>query len=519
MSNDGGPQPGEEPEEWQRLDPRNLLLDPVKALGQFLLPAVIALVGLSARNDGLPWWSLPVVVLGAVAFGVLPWLTTGWRITDTQFQKRTGLLNRTTSTAPLDRVRSVDLEASLLHRVLGLAKVQIGTGVDDDRITLDAVSRERAAGLRAHLLARRQGVVPAPVGAGVPHELDEGSGEAAGPVVPVAVPPAPETLLAAVDWSWLRFAPFSLGRLVLLAGMVGLLGQFGDDLPFLDEEHLTSGWRWVTSFAVWLVAAVVLVAGLVLWVLVAVTGYVVQWWDMRLTRGQGSLHLTAGLFTTRSISVEETRVRGVELREPVLLRLVGGGELSTLATGVGSEGVTRILPPCPLPVCVGVGEDVLDAPGRLTTDLTAHGPLARRRSHVRQALTVLDLALLSVLPVALLDVAWLSWWLPVAVVVVGLPLAAAVAEASYGHLGHALDPTHLTVGHAQVARVRTVLETDGIIGWVLAESWFQRRLGLADLVATTAAGAEKVLLRDVPRDRAIALADAATPGVLTAWTA
>jgi putative membrane protein len=107
----------------------------------------------------------------------------------------------------------------------------------------------------------------------------------------------------------------------------------------------------------------------------------------------------------------------------------------------------------------------------------------------------------------------------VAVVVVGLPLAAAVAEASYGHLGHALDPTHLTVGQAQVARVRTVLETDGIIGWVLAESWFQRRLGLADLVATTAAGAEKVLLRDVPRDRAIALADAATPGVLTAWTA
>jgi putative membrane protein len=522
VSDDGGPQPGEEPEEWQRLDPRNLLLDPVKALGQFLVPAVIALVGLSTRNDGLPWWSLPVVVLGAIAFGVLPWLTTGWRITDTQFQKRSGLLNRTTSTAPLDRVRSVDLEASLLHRVLGLAKVQIGTGVDDDRITLDAVSAERAAGLRAHLLARRQGVVPVPAGAGGPHQHHAGPASvptAEGTDAPTGPAPAPaETLLAAVDWSWLRFAPFSLGRLVLLAGLVGLLGQLGDDLPFLDEEHLTSGWRWVTSFAVWLVAAVVLVAGLVLWVLVAVTGYVVQWWDMRLTRGQGSLHLTAGLFTTRSISVEETRVRGVEMREPVLLRVVGGGELSTLATGVGSEGVTRILPPCPRPTCVSVGDDVLGAPGRLTTGLTAHGPLARRRSHVRQALTVLDLTLLSVLPVVLLDVAWLGWWLPVVVAVVGLPLGALVAEASYRHLGHALDATHLTVGHATVARVRTVLETDGIIGWVLTESWFQRRLGLADLVATTAAGAEKVLLRDVPRDRAIALADAATPGVLTAWT-
>ena len=109
----------------------------------------------------MPWWAVPLVVVGAVVFGVLPWLTTSWRVTATQFQKRTGLLNKTTSTAPLDRVRSVDLEASLLHRVLGLSKVQIGTGVDDDRITLDAVSRERAAELRTHLLARRQGGVPA----------------------------------------------------------------------------------------------------------------------------------------------------------------------------------------------------------------------------------------------------------------------------------------------------------------------------------------------------------------------
>ncbi len=92
--------------------------------------------------------------------------------------------------------------------------------------------------------------------------------------------------------------------------------------------------------------------------------------------------------------------------------------------------------------------------------------------------------------------------------VVGPPWGAAVAEASYRHLGHALAPdpaapTHLVVGHAQAARVRTVLETDGIIGWVVTESWFQRRLGLVDLVATTAAGAEKVVVHDVPRERAV----------------
>jgi putative membrane protein len=169
-----------------------------------------------------------------------------------------------------------------------------------------------------------------------------------------------------------------------------------------------------------------------------------------------------------------------------------------------------------------VGDDVLAAPGRLTVPLHPHGAAARRRSHLRRARGTLALAALTVLPVVLAEISWLGWWLPVAVLAVGLPLGAALAEAAYRNLGHALVPDpdpHLVVGDAEVARVRTVLEADGIIGWVVTETWFQRRVGLVDLVATTAAGAERVVVRDVPRETAIRLADRTTPGVLTAWTA
>ena len=86
---------------------------------------------------------------------MLPWLTTFYRTTDTQFQIRSGLLNKKTKTAPLDRVRSVDLEASLLQRIVGLSKVQIGTGVDDDRMTLNSVTATEATDLRSFLLSRR----------------------------------------------------------------------------------------------------------------------------------------------------------------------------------------------------------------------------------------------------------------------------------------------------------------------------------------------------------------------------
>jgi putative membrane protein len=492
------PEPGEG---WSRLDPRKLLLDPVKVLGQFLVPAIVAVLGLS-RSDSLAWpFLVPVLILGPVVLGMLPWLTTHYRITETQFQLRSGVLSKKTSTAPLDRVRSVDLEASLLHRVLGLEKVQVGTGVDDERITLDALTRADAQALRARLV-RRTAATPAPAAADPARPAEAG-------VVPQPAPTGHE--LASIDWSWLRFAPFSLARLVVVAGAVGLLSQVGDDLPIWDAEHARSAWDWLTQFAVALVALAVSVLVLVGWVVLSVTGYVVQWWRFRLVREPGRLHLTHGLVTTRSVTVEEAKVRGVELGEPLLLRAVGGAELHTLSTGL-EHGTTQVLPPCPRGTALSVGSAILEEPHALTVPLVEHGPRARRRAWFSALRGGLLAPVLVALPVWFWELP--RWW-PLAVAAVALPLAGLLGEATYRHLGHALTGRHLVAGSGSAARVRTVLETEGVIGWVLEQSWWQRRIGLAHLVATTAAGSEKVVVRDVPVDVGVALADATTPGLLT----
>ena len=378
------PSPGSPGEGWSRLSPRKLLLDPVKAVGQAIIPVVVALVGVSQNPR---YWPIivPLTIIIPVLIGVMPWLTTHFRLTDSQIQVRRGILNKSTSTAPLDRVRSVDLEASLLHRVLGLQKVEIGTGVDDDRITLDALAAADAHALRTTLLRRREQQGPAA------RPIDVTDPPAAGQVPLPTRPPAPApVLLARIDWSWLRFAPFSLARLVLLAGAVGALSQVGDNLPIWNEDTASSAWEWISQFAVVAVVVVLTVGGLAAWVALSVAGYVVQWWSFRLVREHDSLHLTTGLFTTRSITVEEAKVRGVEMTEPVLMRLVGGAELSTLATGV-EDGVTQVLPPCPRDVATGVGEAVLDHRGPLTDPLVAHGPKAHRRAWTRQLFGALDL--------------------------------------------------------------------------------------------------------------------------------
>ena len=385
------PAPAPDEEGWQKLDVRMLLLDPVKTLAQFFIPLLIGLIGL--RNSGTwPLWALPLAILAPITLGSLPWLTTRYRITTTQFQMRTGLLNKKQLTAPLDRIRSVDLEATVLHRLLGLSKVEIGTGVDDTRITLDSLSVPQADELRGVLLARR--APPA-----IPPSTPASRAGAADrrPAARARRGARPHRLvLAAVR----AVQPLAAGR-GRRRHRRALPVRRRPAVP--NRDNLEHTWEWVAHFALALVVVVALVVGLVIWVLISVTGYVVQWWNLLLVREHGHVRLTAGLLTTRSTTVEDARIRGVALSEPVLLRLVGGGELATLATGVGEGGVTTVLPPCPVTVATGVGHTLLAEDGALSMDLVAHGPIARRRCHVRMQWPTLVLTVAAVVAVVAFD--------------------------------------------------------------------------------------------------------------------
>ncbi len=63
-----------------------------------------------------------------------------------------------------------------------------------------------------------------------------------------------------------------------------------------------------------------------------------------------------------------------------------------------------------------------------------------------------------------------------------------------------------------------MLQRHGVIGWVISQSFFQRRVGLATLIATTAAGDERLVVLDLPLDAAVALAHRVTPDAVVAFT-
>lgn len=509
--------------QWQRQSPMMLLVHPVRILGSFAVPLVLAMFGVRGGDDGDRWWIL-VGVAGAVlavVAGVASWYVTRFRFTEEQLQLRTGLVSRRLLTAPLDRVRSVDVESSPLHRVLGLAKVKVGTGVDSSRIELDGVSREQATELRTFLLRRsgEAGSVPgydvARAGEDARADVDARAGA---PEHGSTAYPGGEVELARIDWGWLRYAPFSLSSLVVVAGAFGVLSQLGDDLPVDEVDAAQEAWAWVVAQAVLVLVALAAVGLVVGWLLVSTLTYVLTWWNLRVVREPGgNLRITRGLLTTHSQTVERAKVRGARMGEPFLLRLVRGAELTAIATGVGTGGSVKVLPPAPRAVVTAVGHELLEEDRALTMGLTSHGPRARRRIHLRHQWGTLVVTALVAVATWVTDVWWfdrLPGWTPVVVLVVVGAVNAVVADSAWRNLGHGLTDRHLVVQTGAFVRTREALEVAGIIGWVVQQSFFQRRRDLCDLVATTAAGSEQVTAPDIPVEAAVRLARRATPGML-----
>ena len=474
---------------WRRLDPRMLVVGPLKNLLQ-LLPFAVVVLLTGRSGDLVQVWMAVGGAAVVVLAGVLRWRTTRYRITGDRVELRTGWLRRERRSVPRDRIRTVDLTASPLHRVFGLSVVRVGSasgtsGMDRSaQVDLDAVSTAEAEHLRQVLLDR------APASA------------------PTAERPATE--IARLDWAWLRFAPLTFSSLAGIGAVVGagfnLLVEAGIDPRDIGVVDDTA--RRVAAEPLWVGIGLAGAALLVVAVIGSTALFAERWSGYRLTREpDGSLRVRHGLLTTRSLSVSDERLRGAEVSEPLLLRAGRGAQARALSTGLREGGSGAIAPPAPRAEAHRVAGAALHADPTEATraPLHRHPRAALRRRFTR-----------AVLPAAVLVAG--VWFLDTRAGVASLvllPAAAWLAVDRYRSLGHALTARHLVTRLGGLRRRTVALQRDGVIGWTVRQSVFQRRAGVVTAEAVTAAGRGGYLVLDVAADDAVALADAVTPQLLT----
>ena len=470
---------------WQRLSPRMLLVHPVhEVLRQ--IPLLIGSVVLGSAT-GNPMWTLFGLAL-VVGYGVARWFTTTYRIDSDEVQLRTGVLQRKVLSVPRNRIRSVSTDARLLHRLLGLTVLRLSTGQEargDAAFALDAVEAEQVPRLRAILLA--DSLAPAE---------DEAS--------------APGRELARWQPSWLRYSPLSFTGLAMIVAAVGLAYQAGAGAVLEKSRVAQSGLDAAQRFGVAASVAVGVVVLLTASVVLSVLRSLVTFGNLVLRRDADALHLEHGLLRRREHTFDMRRLRGGTLREPLLVRLFGGARLDAVMTGVNGAGeASLLLPPCPAQTARAVLAELIARPDAVTGPLRGHGPVATRRRWTRAMIlpAILGLALV----VAAIFVPEPVWVWPVwAVLTVCCALLAADRS---GSLGHRAGDGWLVARAGSLERRRDCIAAAGIIGWTVRQTFFQRRAGVATLIAATAAGVKSYQVIDVPAEMAWSVAAAASPWV------
>ncbi len=314
-------------QDWHRLHP----LTPLLRGWRFLLLAVAAVGQQGLRqSEGIDPVYVGLAVLAATAvailYGAVVWRTTRYRLTATELQVDSGLLQKRSRRVPLARLQSVDVVRPVVARVLGLAELRLEVvGGGSTEAPLAYLTEERAQELRSALLAAVAGRVTQPLAA---------DNEA----VLVAVPTG--TLVASV----LLGAPL-VATVVLLLVVIGATALQGS-----------------ASFG-FVLAALPAYVGFV-----AVAGRrVLAEYGFTVAESPDGLRLRHGLLDTRSQTIPAGRVQGIRIIEPFLWRPLGWVRVEVDVAGYGGRGEEQsatkaLLPVAPRALAQALIGRVLGAP-------------------------------------------------------------------------------------------------------------------------------------------------------------
>lgn len=514
---------------WQRLSARIIWVDLVITVLS-VLPAVIAIWVFGVDASGGQIWPLIGIaafgVLGAI-FDVLRWVFTRFRVTPNYVELKTGVLLRQHRSIQRDRIRTVDVEAKLRHRLARMRVINIGAGqqtaAGEAALSLDALSADDARALQHDLLSENEELPEAreesadsehPQQDDRPAEPDgNGHDESTVP------PQRSETLrvFARFEPSWFIYNMFNIWAYALALGLgwgaIWLLDSFGLDLygfvvGLLDWESI--GWVGTAVIAVVGVGALGAV-GLGI-------NYFTENWNFELSRVRSRegtmLRTRKGLFTTREVNRDENRVRGAQISEPVLWRWMGVSDTSVITTGLDVWSMSEpaaIFPRGPVHRAKEIAGEVLGDPENpFQAQLTPHPRRAlRRRLWWATALAAGIAGVLSWLAVTGV-LAYEAVWAAAAFWPVSL-LAALIA---YRALGHTITDRYVITRSGLLNRATTVLQRSAVSTIVIRESLLQRRLRLRTVSTMTAAGYGGYDTPDLERQRSLDFAVQAAPGLL-----
>ncbi len=258
------------------------------------------------------------VALLSLLWGVIEWRTTRFVADTEEFRIERNFLSKDSRRISYAKIQSVDIQRSLVARLLGLASVSIDVG-GGESTKLQYLSIDRANGLRDHLLKNMRSLQM--------HAADE-AGHSETPDAPVAAAaPEPALLLLAVKTSTLILGAVVSNFLIMLVMLVLGLGA-----------SLINNWGSIA-------AGLPLIIGVASYLFSRIVGNL----NFRIERVSDGLRISRGFFSTSTRSLRADRIQAVAIRQDAIQKLTGLYRMNVTVLGGGllgndAETTSTVLP-------------------------------------------------------------------------------------------------------------------------------------------------------------------------------
>lgn len=492
------------------LHPATVLVGALRAVKNLSWAIVLLLVFRAAGRPGAVIELVVAALGGLQVFGsLLRYLTLRYRIEaypSPTLVVESGLVFRQRRAIPVGRVQNINIKRDLVHRLLGVAELDVETAAGREaEASLSALSVHEATRLRELLLSLQQTSRAQAAVAGAGSEsAAEGRIVYRATVRDLLLAGATRTRVGAVVGG-------VLGAFYFVADLIGEDGERWSML-LLPTRKVTAALELVVAdasaplvavLAALLVACLALLAG---WLLSIATS-LVRYWDFQLLETvDGRLLRRFGLVTVNELAFPRRRLQKLTIDAPLLQRKLGLCQLTAVTAASfqdrDSAGHSMLAPITRWTDVERLGRHVVE--GFTLRDLSWRrvSPKARRRWTVRNTV---GLTVLTVLPAAV-------WWSPMAwaAVPVVVVLGAWLAHAQYRTTKYAVERGLIVFRSGVMTRRVRVVPQDRVQLSVVRASPMQRVLGLADLQVFTAANplAADARLPNLPADVAVRIQDA-----------
>lgn len=472
----------------RRLHPMSWLFVLLVNLREFALPLIVLLF--FGRGESMGWELLGAIGAGAMALvAFVQYLSYRYAVEGAELVIRQGILSRERRHVPLARIQNVSLHRNPLHRLFGVAEVQLesAAGVKPEAV-MRVLSLAQAAELEA--LVREQ--------------RSRHAGEVA------AETPEGEVLVSMGAGEILRLGLISNRGMVVVAGALGLLSQarpdgFGRMIANAAERlfGVASGLH-LGPLAWALTAAILLLALIALLRVFSIAIAFLQFHGFRLVQQGERLQVESGLLTRVRASALARRLQHWTVSETWLHRVFGRQSLKVetavmAAANQGERGLTHLIPlgtPAQIEALV---HRLLPQAGWPELPWRGLHPQAWRRMVKPPAFAILFFC-------AVLALGKVGAWAWLGLLLLPLALASARGAGRFG--GYALTDAVLAFRSGWLSRHWSFVELRRLQGVQLLHTTFDRRNGMATVAVDTAGAnpmGHRIHIRYLPEAEARAL--------------